>query len=103
MQLFSKTVSFRAAHVRGGRMKENRYSLYRSAPGFGLRIESPDGVAVEFPWIAHDRKTAVILLRPLRGAGVDPVHFGDVVRDFITEQYLKQLEYNRLALPAAVI
>ncbi len=84
-------------------MKENRYSLYRSARGVGLRIELPEGETVEFPWIAHDRKTAVVFLKRLRGADVDPVHFGDVVRDFITEQYLAQLEYNRLASSAVHI
>ena len=84
-------------------MKENRYSLYRSAFGVGLRIGLPDGETMDFPWIAHNRKTAIVLLRRMRGAGIDPTHFGDIVRDFITEQYIKQLDVNRLALVADVV
>ena len=83
-------------------MKEDRYTLFQNGRGFGLRIETAAGDQVEYPCISYERDLAHAFVKRMSGAKPDPVHFGDIVRDFITEQYLYQLRYNRLTEVCAV-
>ena len=83
--------------AKGGGMKRERYTLFRSKRGFGLRIITAEGDTVEYPCISYKRDGARVLFRRLSVAGLDPAHFDDVVRDYITEQYLEQLALNGLA------
>ena len=83
-------------------MKEDRYTLFTNGRGFGLRIETAAGDTVEYPCISYETDLAHAFVKRMSGTQPDPVHYGDVVRDFITEQYLDQLRYNRLTEVCAV-
>ena len=78
-------------------MEENRYTPFPNERGFGLRIETAAGDTVEYPCISFERERVQTLIGRMSAAMLAPVHFNDVVRDFITEQYLELLALNRLA------
>ena len=79
-------------------MGDREFTLYRSAYGYGLRIVAADGQTWEYCCVSYDPAQAETLMRRMRQGGLDPVHYGEVIRDFITEQYLRQLELNGLAV-----
>ena len=77
-------------------MEEDRFMLFQSESGFGLRILTALGDTFEYPCVSYNENAANMLLEQMRGAGLDPAHYDDVVRDYITGQYLEQLALNRL-------
>ena len=77
-------------------MNTDTYALIEREDGFGLRIESAAEDTVEFPCISYSRDLACGLITRMRKAQPEPVHYGDIVRDFITEQYLSLLALNGL-------
>ena len=95
--MFSKTESVPVlGHGERRGMKTQTYALCRSAHGFGVRIKTAAGDTVEYPCVSYRRKAVRCLIGRLSGARLDPVHFDDVVRDYITEQYFEQLALNGL-------
>lgn len=63
---------------------------------FGVRILSGGSVFREYPCISSDEEEAVRLRRRLACGDLSPVHFDDVVRDFILEQAYEKIEKNHL-------
>lgn len=97
--LFSKTKS--AKTERGGNEINHKYTLIRSDVGggvgvYGIRIETSAGNTVFFRYISPDKTQTVALMDRMSAASLSPVHFEDIVSDYITEQYYFWLEMNGL-------
>ena len=63
---------------------------------FGVLLESDSGKTYIFPEIADLRSGAERLIRRLDHSDLSPVHYGDVVRDYILEQAFERLRRNGL-------
>ena len=77
-----------------------RYILIKSASagGYGIRVESSSGETAMYRCISFRRKDVEELLRRLAGSEISSVHIGDIVRDYLTELYYRQLAANGFGL-----
>ena len=64
---------------------------------YGVTIKSEKGQICTYPEIADRRSDAERLLRRLEQGDVSPVHYDDVVYDFILELAYERLERNGLS------
>lgn len=63
---------------------------------FGVLLESYCGKTYIYPEIADHRSSAERLIRRLEQSDLSPVHYVDVVRDYILEQAFERLRRNGL-------
>ena len=64
---------------------------------YGVTIKSDKGQTYTYPEIADRRSDAERLLRRLEQGDISPVHYDDVVYDFILELAYERLERNGLS------
>ena len=63
---------------------------------YGVRIVVHAVCRAEYRSISSDPAQALELIERMSRADLSPVHFGDVVRDYLTELYFKRLAANGL-------
>ena len=63
---------------------------------FGLLIRGADGREYEYPDISSDRGETERLQRRLASADIAPMHYDDIVRDYIMELAFERMERNGL-------
>ena len=86
---------------RGGYGINTRITLIGSeqcgvSSGYGVLIETAQGDVLSFPCISYCKEEADELLARMLRSDLQIVHFGDVVRDYITELYYRRLRQNGL-------
>ena len=60
---------------------------------YGIRIDGPDGQPIVYPDISEREEDARRLLQRLSG-DVSPVHFDDVIEDYILELAYERIRRN---------
>ena len=93
--------SIRVMQERGGYGITTRITLIGSEQcgvsiGYGIRIETAQGDVLSFPCISYCREETDELLSRMLCGSLQPVHYTDVVRDYITELYYRRLKQNGL-------
>lgn len=63
---------------------------------FGVQLESAMGQCYAYPEISDRRSDAERLMHRLKQSDISPVHFDDVVRDYILELAFERLQRNGL-------
>ena len=63
---------------------------------YGIRIQSGDRILREYPYVSPAQDDVVTLLRQMQQEDVAPVHYDDIVKDFLYLLFLKKLQYNGL-------
>lgn len=84
-------------------MLSNKCTLFesyvgKSNPVYGLKIETNLGETLYYNYISSVYSDAKALCDRLSHTDVSPIHFNDIVRDYITQIYYEKLAINHLSL-----
>ena len=63
---------------------------------YGIRIESADYGIREYPCVSTDKSETEKLIHRLDTGDVSPLHFDDIVRDYILELAYERMKRNHL-------
>lgn len=61
---------------------------------YGVRICEPGGKFRDYPEISENKNEAVRLLRRMEQGDLSPLHYDDVVRDYLLELAFTRMERN---------
>ena len=62
--------------------------------GFGIAIKDNGGTTAVYPDVSRSREEAERLRRRMERSDLSPVHYDDVVRDYLFELLYEQMERN---------
>ena len=63
---------------------------------YGVRTTKAENLPVAYPEISSDRHEAEMLLQRMGQSDLSPLHFDDVVRDYLLELAYKRMARNGL-------
>ena len=63
---------------------------------YGLKILFENDVAREYPFISLDRNEVHSLICQMEAGDLSPVHYDDIVSDYLQFLFQKKLHYNGL-------
>lgn len=81
-------------------MNREKYSVfdhsYCGSTVYGLKIQAENNYAREYPFISFNQGEVHSLIRQMEAGNISPVHYDDIVSDFLQFLYQKKLQYNGL-------
>ncbi len=92
-----------AKQNRKSQMKLNgvKYSVFRhsycGSSVYGLKIQSANDLLREYPFVSYVRNEVQSLVCQMEEGDIAPVHYDDIVSDYLMLLYQKKLRYNGLS------
>ena len=66
------------------------------SPLFGIAVKENGKTVVSYPEVSRSKEEAERLLRRMERSDLSPIHYNDVVRDYLFELMYERMEKNGL-------